>query len=144
MSFERKIKARIIKFLVFAALGAVAVSVSYRLGLVSAADSFSANYLRDTGFALIAGGVIFCVKNLLLLRNKEKLRARKIEEKDERNRLSAYKAGYYSMLFVSIGLYLSSFYFAFVSEELLRMAVIIICALLLCYAILYYLFHRLL
>lgn len=97
-SIEKKIKLRMAYCVLLIVLGIVSLYVGNFVPLDSGDAEYSAGYYTGLGFGVIAAAVITLVKNVLLLRNPEKLKARQIYESDERNKMIGLKtwswAGY--------------------------------------------------
>ena len=95
---EKKIKLRMAYCVLLIVLGIVSLYVGNFVPLDSGDAEYSAGYYTGLGFGVIAAAVITLVKNVLLLRNPEKLKARQIYESDERNKMIGLKtwswAGY--------------------------------------------------
>lgn len=98
MNIEKKIKLRMVYCVFLVVLGAVSLYVG-NFVVVNLSDAeYLSGYYTGFGLAIIASGIITIVKNILLLKNPEKLKAREIYESDERNKMIGLKtwswAGY--------------------------------------------------
>lgn len=107
MTIEKKIKLRMVYCVVLIVLGIVSLCVGNFVPLNSGNADYSAGYYTGLGFSVIAAAVITFIKNLCLLRNPEKLKAREIYESDERNRMIGLKIWSYAGYAMFILLYVA-------------------------------------
>lgn len=98
MNIKKKIKLRMVYCGVLIVLGIASLYVGNFVTLNSGNAEYSAGYYTGLGYGVIAAAVITLIKNLLLLKNSEKLKEREIYEADERNKMIGLKtwswAGY--------------------------------------------------
>jgi len=107
MCIEKKIKIRIIYCIVLIVLGVVSLYVGNFVPLNSGDAEYSAGYYTGLGFGVIAAGIITIIKNVLLLKNPEKLKEREIYESDERNKMIGLKTWSYAGYAMFILLYVA-------------------------------------
>ena len=107
MSIEKKIKVRIIYCVVLIVLGIASLYVGYFVPLNSGNAEYSSGYYTGLGFGVIAAGIITIIKNVLLLKNPEKLQEREIYEADERNKMIGLKVWSYAGYAMFILLYVA-------------------------------------
>lgn len=86
-SIEKKIKLRIGYCVMLIVLGIASLYVGNFVVLNSGNADYSAGYYTGLGLGVIAASIITLVKNVLLLKNAEKLKAKAIYEADERNKM---------------------------------------------------------
>ena len=111
MSYDKKLRIRLCFNLLLAVCGFTSIAV----GLLPASkiSDFSRGYFCGLGFSLLAGGAITIVKISSVLRDEEKLKAKRIKEEDERNtalNLTSSHIAFFSMIFLA---FIATFYFAF-------------------------------
>jgi len=107
MNIEKKIKIRIIYCVVLIVLGVISLYVANFVPLNSGDAEYSAGYYTGLGFGVIAAGTITIIKNVLLLKNQEKLQEREIYESDERNKMIGLKTWSYAGYAMFILLYVA-------------------------------------
>lgn len=107
MNIEKKIKLRMVYCAVLIVLGIVSLYVGNFVPLDSGNAEYSAGYYTGLGYGVIAASVITIIKNLLLLKNPEKLKAREIYETDERNKMIGLKTWSYAGYAMFVLLYIA-------------------------------------
>jgi hypothetical protein len=117
--FEKKLYLRCGIFFVFVIFGLVSIVISLTPGV--RISDFSRGYLSGMGFGMTTVGIVTLVKLCSVLRNERKLRAKRIEEQDERNALLNTPSSHISLLVMIFGLYIASIYYAFVDETILHL-----------------------
>lgn len=106
-SIEKKIKLRMVYCVLLIVLGIISLYVGNFVPLDSGNADYSAGYYTGLGFGVIAAAAITLVKNVLLLNNAEKLKARAIYEADERNKMIGLKTWSYAGYAMFILLYIA-------------------------------------
>ncbi|VYT97623.1 hypothetical protein [Clostridium tertium] len=106
--YKKYIKRRIAYFIGIIILGAITLAVTFlgdRFFNVSISEKMIAVY---TGFGsgLISIGIILLIKNILLLKNEEKLRKSRISNTDERNKEISIKATRVALVVMLVAMYL--------------------------------------
>lgn len=107
MNIEKKIKMRMVYCVVLMVLGAASLYIGTFVTVDSGNADYSAGYYTGLGLGVIAASVITLIKNIMLLKNPEKLKSREIYEADERNKMIGSKtwawAGYamFTILYVA-------------------------------------------
>ena len=116
MSFEKRVRLRLALSLLILIAGLSLIV----LAVIGSArfSSFSDGYFSGLGFGLAAGGMVVAIKNNAVLRNKEKLRAKRIEEEDERNNLINLTSSHIAFSAVLLLLFAGSIYFAFMDSHM--------------------------
>lgn len=142
MIYEKKIKIRIAKFAVVSVIGIVALIIGLTMRISDGVSDFSTGYLTGTGAGLVGVSIACLIKNISALRNKDKQRAMKIEEEDERNLMLTYKAGYYTMLIATLGFYVFSFYFIFIDSIIFTTITSIISVMLFIFVMTYFILRK--
>lgn len=107
MSIEKKIKLRMVYFVVLIVLGAASLYVGYFVPLQPGDAEYSAGYYTGLGFGVIAAAIITIIKNIRMLKNPEKLKEREIYESDERNKMIGLKTWSYAGYAMFILLYVA-------------------------------------
>jgi hypothetical protein len=118
MSYDKKLRIRRCFNLILVVCGFASIVV----GLLPATNisAFSKGYFCGLGFSLLAGGAVNIVKIISVLRDEEKLKAKRIKEEDERNtalNLTSSHIALFSMIFLT---FIATFYYAFNNEEILH------------------------
>jgi len=103
-SIEEKVKFRILLSVALIVLGMASIIISIIFEHSIPSDFFRGFY-AGTGGGLIGAGVIMLAMNIVLLKNKEKLKKTEIEENDERNKFLWSKASSLSFLITFFSLY---------------------------------------
>jgi len=142
MKYEKKIIMKLLLCILFVILGATAFSIGMYIKIKLNQEDFTTGYLTGTGTGLFFVGVVMFIQKLMLLKNKQKLKAHKIENEDERNLALTYKSSHYSLVITTMLLYVSSFYFAFFNESQLSVISTVICILVFVKFVLYYIMKR--
>lgn len=106
--YKKYIKRRIAYFIGIIILGAITLAVTFlgdRFFNVSISEKMIGVY---TGFGsgLISIGIILLIKNILLLKNEEKLRKSRISNTDERNKEISIKATRVALVVMLVAMYL--------------------------------------
>ena len=130
INFEKRCRNRIVTGVLAAALGVVAVILSFVasehvmvLYLEPGYKDFIPGFYGGTGGGLIAAGIITAVRNIRYLKNPELGKKQKIYETDERNRMIGLRCwaytGYTMMFTLYIGILVSGFISLTVSKTLM-------------------------
>ncbi len=139
-SIEKKIKLRMGYCVLLIVLGIVSLYVGNFVPLDSGDVEYSAGYYTGLGFGVIAAAVITLVKNVLLLRNPEKLKARQIYESDERNKMIGLKtwswAGYAMFILLYIAQMVAGVFNVVVMNTLLVVLAVFALSLFVCRVVL--------
>lgn len=133
------IKKRIVCFIGVIILGVITLIVTF-LGNKIFSGSISEKMLGIyTGFGsgLIFAGAILLIKNSVLLKNEEKLRKRRIENTDERNKEISLKATRVALGVMLVTMYLVALIGGLWYPELTKILLILVGIFLLAYLIAY-------
>ncbi len=111
MTFPSKTKFRMFVGAALFFLGLVSFILS--LGMfpniqTSGMQDFTKGFYSGLGCGLMAAGVVCFVRNLLLLKNPEKMKKAKLEEEDERNIFLYNKTAYLGGLICFFGVYIAT------------------------------------
>lgn len=143
MKYDNKIKLRLVYGIFVVLLGISA----FILGVTKNAQNNSEYpffyYFSGTGGGLIGVGIVLIKKNLSALADKKKMKALSVEEKDERNIMIAYKAGYFTFVASTLIFYVISLYLLFVGSALFQPIMQICSALVGLYLLFYFVFRKL-
>lgn len=124
--FDKRCRTRMITGALFAALGAVAVALSFvsdRLPVMflePGYHDFISGFYVGTGFGLIGAGIMTVIKNIRYLRKPELKKKRKIYETDERNRMIGLRCWAYTGYTMMLGLYIGILAGGFISVSFLK------------------------
>jgi uncharacterized membrane protein HdeD (DUF308 family) len=135
VSFDKRLKMRILLGILISAVGASAMAVSF-----SIRSDYAKGFYMGTGVALLAVSIIKIVQNIRMLGNEDRKRAARIKEEDERNRLIWYRSSYYALYAIYLAGYVSTFYFAFTN----RTVALTICIVLVAMALIQQMFQLIL
>ena len=133
--YKKCIKKRIAYFIGAIILGVITLIVTF-LGNEIFGVSISEKMLGVyTGFGtgLIFAGAILLIKNILLLKNEEKLRKSRIANTDERNNEISLKATRVALGVMLVAMYLVALIGGLWYPELMEILLILICVFLLAY-----------
>jgi hypothetical protein len=118
MEFEKRLRLRMVFLMLIIAGGVVSIAVG--LLLTGKIGDFSSGYFCGMGFGLTAAGAVLAVRTAGTLKNREKLRAKRIMEEDERNTLLNLTSSHLTYLIVMTALFLGTIYYAFNDEKILH------------------------
>lgn len=123
-TIEKKIKNRIIYCVCFIVLGVISLIV----GNVFSAElsEYVKGFYTGVGGGLIAAGVISIVRNILTLKNSEKLKEKEIYENDERNKMIGSKTWSYAGYAMFIVLYAGILVGGFIGDLVLNTLLVIL------------------
>ena len=123
MSIEKKIKLRMVYSVILMVLGAISLYIGSFVTLDSGNAEYSAGYYTGLGFGVTAAAIITIIKNVLLLKNPEKLKSREIYESDERNKMIGSKtwawAGYAMFIILYVAQMVAGMYNVLIMNTLL-------------------------
>lgn len=142
MNYARKVAVRFVLSLVSLIAGAAGLILGLATDAVQDRTPFAKGYLIVSGAWFIVASLVMTLRNAAVLRDRQKLRRVRVEEQDERYRLVAYRAGHFSMMTALLGLYLSSFYFAFANETVLVTTTVTMAVLFAVYIVAYWVFNK--
>ncbi len=136
MDIKKRIKLRMVYCVLLLILGVASLCVAYFVPIQSGNADYSTGYYTGLGFGVIAASVITFVKNLLLLKNPQKLKEREIYESDERNRMIGLKtwswAGYAMFILLYIAQMVAAMFNVVVMNTLLVVLGVFALCLLIC------------
>ena len=127
-SIEKKVKLRIVYCVILIVLGAASLYVGNFVTLDSGNADYATGYYIGLGYGLIAAAVITLIKNILLLKNPEKLKEREVYEADERNRMIGMKMWSYAGYALFILLYLGILVAGLIDVLILKTLLIVLAA----------------
>ncbi|MBS6646614.1 MAG: hypothetical protein KH366_23850 [Clostridiaceae bacterium] len=126
IDFDKRCRSRIMIGALFAALGAVAVVLSFASDYLPVMylepgyrESISAFYI-GTGCGLIGAGIMTVINNIRYLKKPELKKKRKIYETDERNRMIGLRCWAYTGYTMMLGLYIGILAGGFISLTVLK------------------------
>lgn len=119
MTIEKKIKNRIMYSALLIVVGIVAVIIGSGAIPIQIPE-YNIGFYAGAGTGLIFGCVVMIIKNVRLLKNAEKLKAREIYENDERVKMIGAKTWSYTGYAMYIVLMLGILVAPFISEAVLN------------------------
>lgn len=109
--------------IVLLGIASLTLSICMKMGIINSINDFSNGFYTGTGGGLIGAGIATIIKNVILLRNEEKLKKAEIESNDERNKLIGQKtlsiSAIIGFFIIYICLIISGFYNEVVFSTLL-------------------------